>query len=328
MTRQSVREAYKRVAPTQAEKDKMLQNILSAASDLPPVRKDTTMKLLKKKPFMFAAIIGLMVILMGSAVVAMKLQDLRISEYAPPASENAAVSGDTSKETQAMELISLQGFADTPNYQAAEEWRKFAESYDPDGVLAVEADQKGFQAPDAYQGYLCYTQEMIDKIDEICEKYHLELLGKVNTAVNVQGTYDAVGIRSIISQNADAQADVWPGYYYSDGSFQVEGETGLNGEWPYRASYQFRCVQKTSFDAVFLNVGDMSSYDQWVYTMKDGTQVLLASNGQKGLIIVDKEDCFVTVNVIGLITEETMFGGLPKERGFMEALAETFDFGF
>lgn len=324
MNRQSVREAYKRIQPSQAEKDRMLKNILSTASEEPPQRKDATMKPLYKKPVMIAAIVGLMIFLMGCAVVAMNLQELKVGEYTPPAPD-ASQEGTAPEEPNAM--ISLQGFAGTANYLAAKEWNAFLDTYDV-AAAALEADQNGFLPPEAYDAYECYNQEMIDKLNEICETYGLKLLGSIQMADNVQGTYNAVGIRSIISQNTDAQADVWPGYYYSDGTFQVEGEMGLNGEWPYRAVYQFRRVMKQSFDAAILNVGDMDGYDQWVYTMQDGTQVLLANNGEKGLIIVDKDDCFVTVNVLGVVTEETYYGPLPTERGFMEVLAETFDFSF
>lgn len=325
MNRQSVREAYKRIQPTQAEKERMLQNILSAASEEPPRRKDVTMKQLHKKPLMIAAIVGLMIFLMGCAVVAMNLQELKIGEYTRPADPDASQDDAVTEEPK--DLISLQGVAGTPNYLAAKEWNTFLETCDL-ASIAAEADKNGFHTPEAYDAYQCYNQEMIDKLDEICAKYELNLLGGIQMADNAQGTYDAVGIRSIISQNTDALADVWPGYYYSDGSFQMEGETGLNGDWPYRAFYQFRRVMKQSFDGVFLNVGDLASYDQWVYTMQDGTEVLLANNGEKGLIIVDKDDCFVTVNVLGVITEDTYFGALPTERGFMEVLAETFDFSF
>ncbi len=42
------------------------------------------------------------------------------------------------------DVISLQGFEDSTDYQTAKEWREFTDNYDMDGALLKNADTDGF----------------------------------------------------------------------------------------------------------------------------------------------------------------------------------------
>lgn len=99
----------------------------------------------------------------------------------------------------------------------------------------------------------------------------------------------------------------------------------LTEQWNYTVGYSLRSVQKTSFDGVYSSVGDLATYEQWEYTMKDGTTVLLALQDE-GRVIVDKEDCFVVVTAFG--TPEDIFAPIPHDRAFVEAFCEAFDFSY
>ena len=44
------------------------------------------------------------------------------------------------------------------------------------------ASQGKFQAPEEYDAYDVYSQEMVDKLDEIAKKYDLKLAGRMATA--------------------------------------------------------------------------------------------------------------------------------------------------
>lgn len=67
MKRRSVQRAYENIRPNEQAKARMLQNILS--SEIPPAGKDEMKMRTKMKPLVIAAIIGLMIFLMGCAVV-------------------------------------------------------------------------------------------------------------------------------------------------------------------------------------------------------------------------------------------------------------------
>lgn len=291
-----------------------------------------------KRSLLIAAIVAMMLLLVGCTVALMKLQELKMGEYTyvePEYMENTSdvQYGETAFEqpTVTSDVISMQGFLDSPNYQAAKEWNTFLDNYDRDGTLLEKSSYDEYQETMEYMAYFCYTQEMQDKIDEICEKYNLELLGPVyleNYAIDV---VKAVGIDNLFAEDANVHIQLSDGYYYGDGTFQLGGTTTLNYEgspWIYPISYQYRCVMKTAFDGVGLTVGDIDSYDQWKHKLQDGTEVLLALGPQKALIIVDKEEYFVTVNILGAAVGDVMYGEQCLPKAGLEAFAETFTFDY
>ena len=294
---------------------------LSGAEELqsrPCARKTQKMKM--KRAVLIAAVLVLALLLVGcSAIIAMRLQHLTIRE------EVSGVPSETGFNGEPVNTISLQGFMGTDAYAAFQEWQEFLNAYDPDrSILYANND---FRAPEAYYSYSCYSQEMIDKIDEICEKYHLQPLGKPWFFDRGEDVFDAVGIESVFSEKAQTGLESSSGCCYADGTFDIEGTLELKGQWNERVSYSLRSVQKTSFDGVSRNIGDVDAYDQWNYTMADGTTVLLASRKEVGLMIVDKQDSFVTVG-IDVFANGGFLGNVPQERAFLEEVCEEFDFTF
>lgn len=278
-----------------------------------PVRK------VRSKLFLIAATIGLMVFLMGSAVVVMRLQNLTIrddTDNVPPFTIAAGTEHN---------LISIQGYMGSTPYQAFKEWQEFLDTYDPDGAILAVSDD--FQKPEEYFSYTCYSQEMVDRLTEICEKYDLEPLGRPWFFDRAEDVYDAVGIESVFAESFQGEQNI-SGYCYQDGTFSLEGNIELTGEWNELVSFDYRSVQKTSFDSVSRNIGAVDSWDQWNYTTKDGTEVLLTLRESGGLIIVDKEGSFVTVAVLGVFADGHSYGDVPTERAFLEAFCDAFDFSF
>ena len=182
-----------------------------------------------------------------------------------------------------------------------------------------------------YMAYICYTQEMQDKIDEICDKYGLEILGPMYMEEYTIDIVKAVGIENLFADTANVPTSLYDGYYYRDGSFQLGGETTLNYDgspWIYPTRYQYRCVMKTAFDGVYLPIGDMESFEEWNYTLQDGTEVLLALSTEKALIIVDKSEYFVTINILDVRVGDVLYGEQQMDRAGLEAFAESFTFDY
>lgn len=273
-----------------------------------------------RSPILIAAIIALMLFLMGCAVVMMRLQNLTIRE------ETSSIPTETDFYGEEINRISIQGFMGTDSYAAFKEWQEFLNVYDPDNSILYANND--FQTPEAYYSYSCYSQEMIDKIDEICEKYGLEPLGTPWFFDRAEDVFEAVGIESALAENVQMGPHDGSGYCYKDGTFAFEGEIELSGDWNELVSFDYRSVRKTSFDGVFRSIGNVEEYDQWNYTMQDGTNVLLALREDGGLIIVDKEDSFVTVGVLGVFANGSPFADVPNERAFLEDFCKCFDFTY
>lgn len=291
-----------------------------------PVRRRKHVPL--KRYLLIAAILTFMLFLVGFVAAIIKLQEMKVGVWVYTYPDFVSEMGG---QTVTSDVISMQGFVDSKNYQAAKEWRAFTDNYDTDGTLLKKADADGFHPAIEYMPYNAYTQEMVEKLDEICAKYGLELLGPVYLADSAEEIFSAVGIESIVTNSADAEFDLWAGYYYRGGSFFVSGDTRLVYEgnpWVYPVSYQYRCVMKNAFDDVVLSVGDVKEYEEWNYTMQDGTEVLLALSRDKAVIIADKEEYFVTINIMNPSVGDVIYGELCMDRAALEAIAETFTFAY
>ena len=199
---------------------------------------------------------------------------------------------DESGESYAMperEFISLQGYVDSPEYQATAEWVKFEESYDRDFSIVNEYDAECKRTGEDYYGekyptYGIYSQEMADKVDSILAKYGL----KLHTGWN-DGNYELFRERFGDIWTADVKG---VGYFYDDGTFQFDA-TYKNVE------FQIRRCMRGYFDTVYLNAGNINNFEQWTYVTKDGITVNIAMSADgRAIISADLENSFVSLNVL------------------------------
>lgn len=75
----------------------------------------------------------------------------------------------------------------------------------------------------------------------------------------------------------------------SDGNFNLGGEITFPENPGCSIVYELNRFVKGFFDTAVLNVGNVDDYEQWEYETENGETVLLARNGDKALIIADKE---------------------------------------
>jgi len=162
-----------------------------------------------KRLFLIAAIIALMLLLVGCVAYILGLKDMYLGEYTYDAGF---------EETGVSNSISLQGFVGTPNYQAAKEWQDYLSTHDPSDPDVIP----GYESPMEYMAYQCYTPEMEAKIDEICDTYGLQLLGPTYLADEPMRMFTDLGINNIIADGTIALVNFDGGaYYYKDGTFQL-----------------------------------------------------------------------------------------------------------
>lgn len=279
-----------------------------------------------RRALLIAAVISLTLLLLGCTAVLLRLGDLKLG------SEPSAY-----RESGSDDLLSMQGYAGTPNYQAAQEWMEFLQGYDPDGKLFEEAaegncvfDPAGLFAE--YAAYDCYTTEMTEKVDEICEKYGLQNLGLgylANSSKSVRNVLQALGIDYLVSEDTEVETGLYSIDYYRDGSFYLYLDlqlTAPGNPWPYRTGITYHSVMKISFDDSFLHVDDIGNFDQWNYTVKDGTKVLLALGEKTALIFADKETHFVSIHIS--VDSADRPEGVTMDRAALEAIADVFTFDY
>ena len=284
-----------------------------------------------RRQVLVAAIIGLLLLLVGCAAYFYSLQQLVVIDHTKEVI--AVVEEDFSKnatervpETDAgpvvaEQVLSLQGYEGSPAYLALQEWWEYAIDYtiqNPD--LRFSSDS---QRPEAYTKYPCYSQDMVDKVDEICSKYGLHLLGKSTFITDADGM-EANGLSGVLSDKAAPRC--FYGHLYEDGSFTASGELELSGDYEKTVQFQMHNIRKDAFYTAHLGLNNMSDYVQWNYTTADGYTALLALSDRTGLIFVENEGRFVSIIIEEVPDEGMVFTGLPNEKPFLEMVCDRFIF--
>lgn len=268
-------------------------------------------RLSTKRALLIAAVIALTLLLVGCAVVyVLRMQNLHVGEYSTymPTiydEDGNVIPVETRKPTQ---LLSIQGV----HMDALAEWVEFTNSYDQDGTIMAEAERASHEGgpgnpwdfPDNYHlTYGCYSQEMIDKLDEIVEKYDLKLLSAYTTCQSYEKSvmFEALGFEGVMLNSPKAEIEYLGGDFHLEGSFWLEFLLNMNGEH-WQCENEIGNVLysvKDYFDPRTSGILDFGNYTQWDYTRKDGREVLLALSEGAARIYADTPEAMMIVSLSG-----------------------------
>lgn len=270
-----------------------------------------------KRIWLIAAVITALAILAGCVAYVLNLQDLVLFE--------GSYENGEAGETEPRTVISLQGPAGSKAYMAAKEWLEWKASYDPEKKLYSEEARAAF--PEEYQPYVVYTQEMKDKLDEICDKYDIELMGRPYYDTDNAYVLEALQIDGICRKDSPAQTEEHIRYIYRNGSFAANCAITLDEElWPEPLLVDYTCYYKDAFHEVVLSVADFEEYEQWNYTATDGKGMLLALGREKALIFAQNGDWFFAVTHIDTKAGNVLDGEITMSKEVLETIANAFDF--
>ena len=243
-------------------------------------KKEKTHRLIHR-PFLIAAIIAMIVLLVGCAIVyvlnlsGLKLGDQTVThdvyEYDPNTGEAIAYVG---QETYTQQVLTLAGLNGTPASQAAREWYTFCESYDPDRKIQRSVWGNYPEFPEEYSGYGLYTQEMKDMLDHILEKYNLKLRGAQIQFPTSKQLFRALGLESILLPSSTTQMKINHSKYYENGNLDLYFEITLPGENGISANgYLFYRPKDCLIpDTAVLTE---AQWEEWNYTTASGAEVLI-----------------------------------------------------
>lgn len=244
----------------------------------------------KKHTWLIAAVIAALLVLAGCAAYVLSLHDLTLG------SENIG----SATEEDVRDLLFLQGFSDSPTFQAAKEWHEWKKEYDPDGKIFFSIDEFP-EFPEAYNDYLLYTEEMREKVDALCEKYDLSLKGKTYLDGDMDAFFEKLHISEIfLPGTLEPDWEEQAAECYADGSFHIEFTVNL-AEHPVMIGYS--CNQKNTFSELALPASPVSEAHQEEFVGADGKSVLLAvwdnnrDLGTTGILAADRGDFFFSVDI-------------------------------
>lgn len=259
--------------------------------EIPTIAEKEVKRLTTRKPLLIAAIVAILLLLVGCAVVyLLSLQEIKLGEeqvtydvynYDPQTGEAVSYAG-TKTETQ--QVLTLAGLSGTPAFQAAQEWFAFRQSYDPDRKIQKSMWGNEPEFPEEYYSYGLYTQEMKDKLDEILTKYDLKLRGKKIEFQTSKLLFQALGVESVLNPDSEAEMEVTYANYYESSSLDVYFEMRLpseDGAEPERTYCYLLYRPKDCFIADTVNLPEVQ-WEEWNYVTTSGDKVLIMRSDDYG----------------------------------------------
>ena len=315
MTRDALYRAYDGLRPSDAARERMLQAVKEAAAH--PETEEHPKRRTFRRSLLLAAALGL-IVAFGSVAYATGWFGLRSAVMYHD-------NGDSDQPYGNTDVMSLQGLAGSPEFEANARWQAFYDSYDPDGAILASIGNSDTGLEPRYDAYPCYTREMADTLDAIAEESGLELL----SGLTLYGAAELPDwMRNTLPQSCGAfDHCIYAGYSFDNGSFKTEGAFFFcDARWPYETNYQFVCNRKGYLSVSYLAIGDADDYTQWAYETASGVTVTLALGPDKALIIADLPDAYLVVNVLDVRVGDVQRGEVTLPAGILEAMADAFRF--
>ena len=315
MTRDALYRAYDGLRPSDAARERMLQAVKEAAAH--PETEEHPKRRTFRRSLLLAAALGL-IVAFGSVAYATGWFGLRSAVMYHD-------NGDSDQPYGNTDVMSLQGLAGSPEFEANARWQAFYDSYDPDGAILASIGNSDTGLGPRYDAYPCYTREMADTLDAIAEESGLELL----SGLTLYGAAELPDwMRNTLPQSCGAfDHCIYDGYSFDNGSFKTEGAFFFcDARWPYETNYQFVCNRKGYLSVSYLAIGDADDYTQWAYETASGVTETLALGPDKALIIADLPDAYLVVNVLDVRVGDVQQGEAALPAEILEAMADAFRF--
>lgn len=275
--------------------------IAAAMEEVPRKRRISGRRLV-----MVALAAALALLMVGCAVAyVLSLQELKIGENTVTEPEHYGPNWEVIEaKEKTYEVLSVQGFADSPNQKAVMEYRAYLDTIDADVVS---------------------DEEKLAKRQEIAQKYDLKLLTEGISIHYLQGDAlpEKLHLSNFCIEQPYAKTHYVSGRFHREGNFQIhmniEPVDGLM-DWPYFIAADYRYYQKGYFVYDYVSVEYLDSFQEWEYTTPDGKSALLALGKEDALIIAERENGIFCVQFDSRMGVDTM----TKET--MEQIADLFDF--
>lgn len=223
------------------------------------------------------------------------------------------------------EVISITGYKDSAEYQAMVEWQNYLDKADANGTNPFPREYE--ESP--YWYYNAFSQEAKDSLDTLLANYDLKKFTTRQPVVGQKELYDIVGVSDFLPASAGLEA-VDPSGVVIDGvsiySYVDSADLSNGKNIPYDI---FRLEKGTFIYTGFL-IGNVEDFEEWNYTAKDGTSVVLCLSKTKSLILADLGNSFVCLNIrTGSANDDPNrssygFDAVTKED--LQEFADLFDF--
>jgi len=138
----------------------------------------------------------------------------------PAAEETTSPENSPAPTAEPKRWVSLNGYADSPEYLANAEWLRFREEYLATHTITNDnswMDGLDEETVNTCHYYGVYEQAMLDELNALAEQYGLRLHTHQVTPLSLEDFYRAAGTGVFLTEGEGS------GYIYEDGSFLLQG---------------------------------------------------------------------------------------------------------
>ena len=241
-----------------------------------------------RRPFLLAAVIALLLLLVGcAAVYVLKMEHVKISSGTDQR-DYSLVDGVYVKDphTVSTTTLSMAGLKGSNAYKAC------ADFYAYETELRTNASASGDWAG--------YDDAINAKAQELAEQYGLKPEGQPLTFRTTRNLCDALGVERFVRNSQDVSIDVDQGFCRDSGNFFVLLRFAFPEDQGYEVTYTSGALywnRQDTFSREYFTLEDRGDWVERNYTTSAGNTVLILTSPsqERGYIICDRGDALMTV---------------------------------
>ena len=253
-----------------------------------------------RRPVLIAAIIAMMLLLVGCAVVyVLSMEKVKIGETTETV-DYRLVEGTYVEDPHevSQNVLTLAGLKGSKPYQACADYFAFKDEY----TRNMEAMMENGTLPEDFFENDTYGKAMDTKAEELAKEYGLKLEGEALGFRTTRNLCDALGIERLMQDSQEVSAVIDMGSCYENGNFRLY----LDFTFPDDKGYEVTKTNGTlrwnrgdcfSTDyATIINSGDWTERN---YTTSSGSEVLIlrSPSQERGYIICDRGEALLSMEL-------------------------------
>ena len=288
-----------------------------------------------RRPLLVAALIAMMLLLVGCAVVyVLKMERLKIAEATSQRAyslvDGIYVEDPHTVNTSTLTLAGLEG---SNAYKANKEYYTYKRE------RREELLQMGVQGklPKGYWSSTAYQDDLNRKAQELAEQYGLKPEGSLLEFRTVRNLCDALCVERFVRESEFISADIIGGACYDSGNFQLS----IDFRFPDDQGYEVISTNGTlhwnrtdSFSRDYVTIEESGDWSEWNYITKSGTEVLIlySPSQEASYIICDRGEALMSLEIVGNIELLSEIDGVVSAeykrmtKQQLEMVADTIDF--
>ena len=241
-----------------------------------------------RRPFLLAAVIALLLLLVGcAAVYVLKMEHVKISSGTDQR-DYSLVDGVYVKDPHTINTttLSMAGLKGSNAYKAC------ADFYAYETELRASASASGDWAG--------YDDAISAKAQELAEQYGLKPEGQPLTFRTTRNLCDALGVERFVRNSQDVSIDVDQGFCRDSGNFFVLLRFAFPEDQGYEVTYTSGALywnRQDTFSRDYFTLEDSGDWVERNYTTSAGNTVLILTSPsqERGYILCNRGDALMTV---------------------------------